>query len=737
MSQQKSAFYRLLFCALFWIVFPAFGQIHQDFQPAFPDLQQPKRLYRSQLDRYSGNSSTITDDDFDPILAARFQHVLDSSLTAKKIMGASAAIIVPEKGTWLGVGGMSNPQTNTKINSDMLFDIGSNTKTAVAALVLKLEEMGFLSINDPLHTWLPIFPNIDSTITVRQLLNHTGGVSDYSNENPAWIDSINADLDRFWPPEYSLSLVLEPNFLPGTSWSYSNTGYVLAGMIIKEATGAPGVSPLLHQLLLDPLRLENTYLDIEDTLGGEMADGWAYFAETDEIINYSQYPRTAIYSSFWTCGAMVSTARELARFTQALYGGEILGPVSLEKMFDIVPFDGSGQVGYGLGTMTQPLHNEKIWWHGGDTFHFGSQALYWPEQNVSIAVLVNQRNYPYDDLYNFMAAALFKEVLRYFDTPHDRIYARHVEQASAFYRAGTDSVDVSVSLYNPDNHQAAVYAKIVNKDGSYVDSTLLLCDGPAGTYTAFSGRLAPVSREDEFTVRVAAHDMQTGTRHTREQMDRFTSVGPLEVESFGYFGKDTEANPGDVLRVKLTLANRGSSAEAENITATMESLDTLVTVPAYSRNFQDIKPAEKKTVIGVFSIKISPACPNGALLPVAVHIKSSDYHFWSDTVFVPVSKPGTFVERREKSLRFFELHQNYPNPFNARTVIGYYLPEFSFVQLDIYSTTGQKVATPVRGRQSPGRHTLVWDARDCASGIYFYRLKAGPFVQMRKLAVVN
>ncbi|MBL7094726.1 beta-lactamase family protein [candidate division KSB1 bacterium] len=142
---------------------------------------------------------------FDSTLAFQFQYVLDSVLVANNIVGASVAINMPEKGTWLGVSGMSDPVAGDSIRPDMLFDIGSNTKTFVAALILKLVDDGLLTLEDQLYQWLPSFPNIDSTATIRHLLNHTSGISDYLNENPAAVETLFVDLDRFWSPEYSLT----------------------------------------------------------------------------------------------------------------------------------------------------------------------------------------------------------------------------------------------------------------------------------------------------------------------------------------------------------------------------------------------------------------------------------------------------------------------------------------------------------------------------------------------------
>ncbi|MBN2001166.1 serine hydrolase [candidate division KSB1 bacterium] len=733
MSKQKVTYYGI--CVLLILAVPAFAQIRQDFKPVLPNSISQKFYSGSQT--YDKSAMYGSAEDFDPILAAQFQHVLDSLVITNKIMGASAAIIFPGKGTWQGVYGMSNPGTKKEINPDMLFDIGSNTKTFIATLVLRLEEEGLLNIEDPLFTWLPTFSNIDSTITLHQLLNHTGGVSDFSNENPAWGESVTSDPNRYWTPEQSLSLVLEPNFAPGTGWSYSNTGYVLAGMTIKTVTDTQLVSPSLHKYILDPLNLTSTYLDIEDSLAGEMADGWVYSSETRELYNYSQVPRTAVYSSLWTCGAMVSTAKDLARFAQALYGGEILSQTSLDKMLTVFPFDNPELLGYGLGTMHKMWYNEELWMHGGDTIHFGAQAAYWPKHNISIAVLINQRNYPYEDLYNPVAAALFQSVLQYFESPHDKVYPQRLIAFPAYYSPGTGPIRISVRLNNPENHEAQVFAKIRNLSSTFTDSTALNCFSTNGEYLEYSGSFNPVSLEDEFIVGITSVDMVTEYRHSRENIGRFTSIGPLTVEKFEFLGQDTEANPGDLMLLKVTLRNQGSSATAQKVTAGLISYDPLVSVPDYFRNFGDVKAGDAQAAPGVFSIRISTDCPDSTILPVGINIRSNDRYYWSDTIFVSVKKPVSLVKNMAENQHSYQLMQNYPNPFNATTKFTYSLPSASHVELAVFSITGQKIDTLTQGYQTQGSHTIEWNAAGYASGVYIYRLVADFFVQTKKLVIVN
>jgi D-alanyl-D-alanine carboxypeptidase len=193
--------------------------------------------------------------DVDPILAAKLQHTIDSVRNHLHYRGVSASVYIPSEGTWKGTSGISHDAV--AITPDMKFAVASNTKTFLAVLMLKLQEMNVLSLDDSLYKWIPKFQHVDSTITIRQLLNHTSGVYNFTTHSLYW--SSMFDTVRYWTPEEILTTYMNPQYFnPGVAYLYSNTNYILAGMIIKAATGNT-VSYNLRQLILDPLNLTNTY----------------------------------------------------------------------------------------------------------------------------------------------------------------------------------------------------------------------------------------------------------------------------------------------------------------------------------------------------------------------------------------------------------------------------------------------------------------------------------------------
>jgi D-alanyl-D-alanine carboxypeptidase len=239
--------------------------------------------------RFSGTAS------FDTTLAQLLQAVIDNERISQNLMGISAAARVPGEGIWLGVSGVSDPSTSDSIRPDMIFGIGSITKTFIAALTLQLVEEEQLSLDDSLHQWLPAYQYINSTITIRQLLNHTSGIDDFLNTSDEWFFAMLVDPWKFWTPEEVLTSFLgPPAFTPGTQWGYSNTNYILLGMIINQITQTE-ISTEMRNRFGEPLGMNSTFLAVEDSLAADRPHNWQDFGGGSLTDLYS-FPHPAMYS---------------------------------------------------------------------------------------------------------------------------------------------------------------------------------------------------------------------------------------------------------------------------------------------------------------------------------------------------------------------------------------------------------------------------------------------------------
>jgi len=322
--------------------------------------------------------------------AKELQETLYNGLKKYNGKGISFAIIAPGHRTWIGVSGVSHG--TTPIKPDTLFDAGSITKNFVAALTLKLVEEGLLTLDDPLHKWLPDYPNIDNTITIRQLLNHTSGL--FSLQGPS-IRPILKDPKRIWTPKEVLTtLVGKPHFSKGEGWRYSNTGYILLGMIIENATRSM-ISTELRNRFWKPLGLDSMFFAVEETLPVNIAHGWIDLNGDKVLDDFSVFPRTAFHSPLKGAGGIFSTTEDLAKWAHALFQERIVvSKGSLKQMLAFhSPVSKPLLSGYGLGIQrfTPRIFNElELWGHAGNSLGYSALMWYLPDYSVSIALITNR-----------------------------------------------------------------------------------------------------------------------------------------------------------------------------------------------------------------------------------------------------------------------------------------------------------------------------------------------------------
>jgi D-alanyl-D-alanine carboxypeptidase len=232
------------------------------------------------------------------------------------------------------------------------FQVGSITKTFVATVVLKLVAKGKLRLDDPIKRWLPgLVPN-GRAITIRELLDHTSGLFDYVDDKP-FVRALIAHPARFRPPRTLVAVATShPSlFPPGQGWWYSNTNYILLGLI-AEAAGGTTIEAQLEQRLFRPLHLDGTSLPRKRAIEGSHADGYIGSASVPRLRHL--FDATAVESPSvpWTAGGILSTGEDVTRFYAALLGGRLLPARLLAAMKRPVPgshYLGATRPSYGLG----------------------------------------------------------------------------------------------------------------------------------------------------------------------------------------------------------------------------------------------------------------------------------------------------------------------------------------------------------------------------------------------------
>ena len=321
---------------------------------------------------------------FDPAWANRFQTVLDSVRMATGMKGAAIAILSPDQGLFTCVSGISSP--GVPLTLKMRFGVMSNTKLFIAVSMAKLQEQGVLSLEDHLFQWLPTYPYVDSTTTIRQLLSHQSGIFDYWNDSDSLWNLMLADTNRFWTPQELLACIKTPHFAPGHGYRYSNTNYLLAGMVIEAATGKTWVQKL-HDVILDPLTLDSTFVGAFESRNGPVASEWY---NTNVAILKS--PMTAEFSQVNTAGALLSTAQEMAEWYNALFSSAVISGSSLQQIIDFEPTSF-----YGLGLAEGEYKNRWNYFHNGGGIGYASQMWYDVQTRAVFCMLMNDRT---EDFYS-------------------------------------------------------------------------------------------------------------------------------------------------------------------------------------------------------------------------------------------------------------------------------------------------------------------------------------------------
>ncbi|MFJ7078806.1 serine hydrolase domain-containing protein [Streptomyces sp. NPDC098781] len=278
-------------------------------------------------------------------------------------------------GSRVATAGVADTTTGEAVRAGDRFRIASSTKTFVATALLQLVDEGRVSLDDTVEQWLPGVVsgngNDGSRITVRQLLNHTSGLFNYTADFPVInsVEGFQADRYTTWTPRQLVGIAMRhaPDFAPGTKWAYSNTNYTLAGMIIEKVTGRTWQQQVT-QRIIRPLGLRHTLApDTEARIPGRHLHGYSNFGESGPTIDVTDFNPTAAGAA----GAMISTTADLSRFFSALLGGRLLHPAQLAEMKTTVRAAELDPVWpgarYGLGLMEIPLTCGGVYYgHAGD-----------------------------------------------------------------------------------------------------------------------------------------------------------------------------------------------------------------------------------------------------------------------------------------------------------------------------------------------------------------------------------
>lgn len=346
---------------------------------------------------------------FDPALAERLQALLGDAVADGSIPGAVLSVRLPDGATWTGTAGLADRDSGEPMTAATRVRIGSLSKMFTAVAVLQLAEEGAIGLDDPVADYLPGLIPGGEAIAVRQLLQHTSGLYDYL-EDRLFVAEAYADPEGDWAPKDLVDYAVSrpPTFAPGEGWDYSNTNYVVLGMLVEAVTGNT-LADELDARIFTPLGLAATASVPPDEVDGPQARGYSR-GDGQEVVSLS--------FAFGTAN-IVTTADDLRRFGEALFGGELLAPDSLAQMRRFV--GGNGQydmpaLEYGLGLMSNRLpagpaeEGEPVVGHIGGINGFRAALWYAPGPDLLVALGVNQGATDPNDLAAAVLDALLADL---------------------------------------------------------------------------------------------------------------------------------------------------------------------------------------------------------------------------------------------------------------------------------------------------------------------------------------
>jgi D-alanyl-D-alanine carboxypeptidase len=328
-------------------------------------------------------------------LQSRLQLRLDSLHRAGRFAGAQIGVALPDGRTIAVATGFADTARHEVMTTRHLLLQGSVGKTYVSAVAMQLVHEGKFSLDDPISKylasapWFNRLPNAQS-ITIRQLMNHTSGLVRYEF-NERFTADLTASPDRVWKPQELVAYILDTAapFAAGQGWDYSDTNYIVLGMIMETVTGR-AYYDLVRDRVLHPAGLTSTVPSDSRVIGG-LANGYAGannpFGGSDAMLVDG---RMVINPQFeWTGGGMASTAEDLARWGKRLYDGEAFDPSMLPTLLDGVPARLGQNTKYGLGVIIRETPLGTLYGHSGFFPGYQAEMLYLPDLKAAVAFQVN------------------------------------------------------------------------------------------------------------------------------------------------------------------------------------------------------------------------------------------------------------------------------------------------------------------------------------------------------------
>jgi CubicO group peptidase (beta-lactamase class C family) len=367
----------------------------------------------------------------DPRLEAKVDSIANQVLQSTNVPSASVAVVQHARVVLAKAYGNAKLDPATPATADMRYAIGSISKQFTASAMLLLQQQGKLKLDDPVGKYVPGLSR-GNEVTIREILSHTSGYQD------------------FWPQDYLMEPMRQNatprsimdrwarqplDFEPGTRWQYSNTGFVLAGMIVEKVSGMPFFQ-FVQTRLLDPL-------------GMKSAKNFDADPRAADPIGYIRYGLGPLRPSpdagkgwMYGAGMLAMTATDLAKWDISIINRSLLSRASYQEMFRETTLKNGASSNYGLGVFTQMSGGHFFIEHNGEVSGFTAENFLYPDDSAAIIVLTNQDAAP-------ASGAIASQIARLLFTTEDALAANRTAQARAIFE-GLQKGTVDRSLFTPN-----------------------------------------------------------------------------------------------------------------------------------------------------------------------------------------------------------------------------------------------------------------------------------------------
>jgi CubicO group peptidase (beta-lactamase class C family) len=672
--------------------------------------------------------------------STQLDSIINATMSVHNIPGLSALIIKKESGiVWKRNYGYANVAQNKAVEDTTLFLLASISKTILATAVMQFWEADSFDLDDPINDYLegfqvfnPYYPS--DIITIRMLMTHTSSISDrwpwlhnftYCGDNPMMLDSFLINYLTPGGSYYNPNLNFY-NKAPGAEWQYSNVASSILALLVERFSDM-SFNQYCRENIFDPLEMHRSSFLIAELDTNNIA--------TPYLWNGSQYvPYCHQGHILCPAGFLRSNKIELQKFLSTYMNwGKYNGNTILDS--STVALMLSDQLGYpvpGYGDyqgliwyQSGELNGRFPWGHQG-SFNGGKTGMFFKqEEDWGIICLMNSEESDATLIY------LLNKLCDYAHL-YGNIYALNPTVNKSYAQVNVDSVLFRTRFSNIHNHPFTPHLIYVNTDSTLIDSLTLFDDGLHGDSLAndgiYGGYIPKQQSENFYYLGVSTIDHETNKYFSTPDISRFTTAGPVVLDSISY-----SKGSSNFFNIKVYVFNQGVSKTITDASVRLICNDNWIsTLTPQVLNLPEIPPGETVSPTSQFRAYYIDSLFPG-YFNFKVEVMSDRWIYWTDSMQVVV----TGIESEEISPTEFVLEQNYPNPFNPTTTFKYSIPQTSKVVIKVYDILGNEIELLIDEEKTVGTYELTWNAASLPSGVYFYQLKAGEYVNTKKMILLK